>query len=111
MDIQKKTFDNIRYELEQAQGFHKSIIVVEIPSEIDRKTNVSINLPSIIYETDYSDKKRIKYEVIDSLDMKDIKAKVFDIDKKLFSESYKDEGSYSWLLLEEYKIMLETSEK
>lgn len=102
---------NISYELFRAQECHKNIVVVEIPSGKKLKSEDNRRIPSIIYKKDFSEKVCIKHKVINCLDMKTIKAIAFDMDKALFSKSNKEADAFSWLLLEEYKIMLDTSEK
>ena len=114
-ELAEETFKNVSYELEEAQEHHKNIIVVEIPLETKPNTNEIIiankGVPAIIYEKDFLEHNCIKYKVIDSLDMKAIKAEIFDMNKELFSVSNMKPDSFSWLLLEEYKIMLDTSER
>ena len=119
-EFAENTFKNVSYELKQAQECYKNIIVVELPLKRDPKTNEIDNeidkiadkgVPAIIYEKDFLEQNHIKYKVIGSLDMKAIKAEVFDMNKELFSMSNMKPDSFSWLLLEEYKIMLDTSER
>ena len=110
-NYKENEFDNIKFEISRAQEHRKKIIVVIIPFKKNLKDEVDKGVPSIIYEKDFLENDYIKYKVINVLNMKTIKATIFDMEKALFSKVNSEADAFSWLLLEEYKIMLDTSEK
>lgn len=104
-------FDNITFEIKIAQKYQKNIIIVEIPEDGERKTETEEEVPSIIYEKDYSDSNCIKYKIIEELDIKSVKKALFNLDDILYNSQIIENEIQSRLLLEEYKIMINTSEK